>query len=287
MQGLVVVAIFLAAVLSTTSALSLTTRAKSKLSAVELQDFLATASNWPKIVASSNRVSSATDDKTTAGWDPTIPMKKGSSVTEYFGLNLLSVTWTCEVSTKNKLLVRSPDGLAGIADNCSMEFDIQDGEVQLTMGYNPLSPIAWLATPILIVDNWFALNVLLPAAVDPDPLDTFRKLMGALYGVAGLAHLSDLLFGPSSLLLLAGAPPFAELPTLGQAYALLWCAAGPISFWASRSLSGRIADIGLLFYGLVEILGASFTSNPEALMNAIVVQGVVGAAWLYSKSRNT
>ena len=282
--------------LTTTSALSLSTTAKSKVSGSELQEFLATSSNWPKIVASSNRVSSATTSEATLYnkgniWDPTIPMKKGSSITEYFGLNLLSVTWTCELSTKNKLVVRSPDGLAGIANDCSMEFDITDdddsggSEVTLTMGYNPLSPTAYLATPILIIDNWIALNVLLPAAVDPNPLDSFRKLMGSLYGIAGLAHLADLLFGPSTLLLMAGAPPFTELPILGQVYALLWCAAGPISFWASRSFPVRGADFGLAFYGLVEVIGAAFTSNPEVLANALAIQGVVGAAWLYSSKK--
>ncbi len=40
-----------------------------------------------------------------------------------------------------------------------------------------------------------ALNVLLPAATNPTPLDLYRKLMGILYGVAGLAHAVDLWLG--------------------------------------------------------------------------------------------
>jgi hypothetical protein len=263
-------------VISSVTAFELTTTAKSKLSAINLQDFIARPSNWPKIVASSNKVVSR---------DPTIPLRRGASVEEYFGLSLLSVQWTCEESKPGTLLVRAPDGVPGIANDCSMRFDFVDNEVKLTMGYNPLSPLAILATPVLIIDNWVALNVLLPAAVDPAPLDSFRKLMGGLYGGAGVAHLADLLVGPSALLLAAGAPIFADLPPAGQAFALLWCAAGPVSFAASRADDPRIADAGLVFYGLVEVVGAYLTHNSEAFANALGVQGVVLAAWLYSSSK--
>jgi hypothetical protein len=258
--------------------LQVTTTAKSKLSAKDLQDFISRPINWPKIVASSDKVES------TNSYDPTMPMKRGSTVEEYFGLGLLSVTWTCEESKPGAFVVRSPDGVRGIASDCSMRFDFKDDEVKLTMGYSPVSPLAGFATPVLIVDNWIALNVLLPTAVDPNPLDSFRKLMGALYGGAGIAHLADLLAGPSTLLVMAGAPVFAELPPFGQAYALLWCLAGPISFVASRSENPRVADTGLVFYGLVEIIGASLTRNSESFVNAIGVQAVVLAAWFYSKN---
>jgi hypothetical protein len=155
---LVLRCLLLLLILATTTSLTLTTTAKSRLSKADLQEFLATPANWPKIVASSNRV-------TSTDVDTNKPMKAGSSVTEYFGLNLLSVSWTCEVSQPGKLVFRSPQGLAGIANNCLMEFDIGEGEVTLTMGYNPLSIISVLATPVLTIDNWAALHVFLPAAV--------------------------------------------------------------------------------------------------------------------------
>jgi hypothetical protein len=278
-------AILLVLVISsvTVTAFQLTTTAKSKLSAKDLQDFIARPSNWPKIVASSNKVASVDSD-------PTIPLRRGACVEEYFALSLLSVQWTCEISKPGTLVVRAPDGVPGIANDCSMRFDLEDNEVTLTMGYNPLSPLAILAVPVLMVDNWVALNVLLPAAVDTAPLDSFRKLMGGLYGGAGLAHLADLLVGPSTLLVAAGAPIFSNLPPAGQAFALLWCAAGPVSFAASRTADDNplIADAGLVFYGLVEVVGAYLTHNgpSEALANALGVQGVVLAAWLYSSKKN-
>jgi hypothetical protein len=255
--------------------LQLTTTAKSKLSASELQDFCSRPSNWPKIVASSDKVESKDD--------PTMPLKLGSSVEEFFGLGLLSVTWTCEESKPGAFVVRAPDGVTGIANDCSMRFDFEDNQVKLTMGYNPISPLAILATPVLLVDNWIALNVLLPAAVDPNPLDSFRKLMGLLYGAAGFAHLADLAVGPSAILVAAGAPVFAELPPLGEAYALLWCLAGPVSFVASRSEKSQVADNGLIFYGVIEVIGAILTQSSVAFVNSIGVQAVVLAAWFYSK----
>jgi len=172
--------------------------------------------------------------------------------------------------------------------------DDEKYEVRLTMAYNPLSPIALLATPILIVDNWIALNVLLPAAVDPDPLNSFRVLMGQLYGIAGLAHLADLLVGNSSLLVAAGIPVYAELTPFAKAYAWLWCAAGPLSYWATSSVDRRrmgpsslLADGSLAFYGLIEIGGVYLGSGTfEALINAVAVQGIVVAAWIYSSKKN-
>jgi hypothetical protein len=265
------------AFLSTALSLQIVTTAKSKLQQAQLYNFLATPSNWPKIVASSNRVVSKNPT--------TVPLRRGSSVEEYFGLNLLSVKWQCVESKSSTLVVRSPDGIAGIANDCSMRFDIDDERVTLTMGYNPLSPLAILALPVLILDNWVALNILLPANVDPKPLDSFRRLMGILYGGAGIAHLADLLIGPSALLVAAGAPIFSNLPVLGQEYALLWCATGPLAFLlTSRSENNdpRLADFGLVFYGLVEILGTYLIGNSDALVNAVGVQGVVLAAWIYS-----
>jgi hypothetical protein len=267
----------------------LTTKAKSQLSAVELQDFLSRPANWPTIVASSDRVESETADVNA-------PFMPGNSVQEYFGLGLLNVDWICRVNRPGTLVFESPDGVPGIASDCSMTFEIRDKEVELTMGYNPNSPIAILATPVLILDNWVALHVLLPAAVDPAPLDTFRRLMGTLYGIAGVAHAADLGLGDSTLFTSVGIPALADLPLPAQVYAAVWCAVGPLAFWCSRqrrqegvsssSMSSlSLADLGLGLYGLVEVLGAYGSGNMSAFENAAVVQAIVLAAWWYSSQK--
>lgn len=155
------------------------------VSSTSLQDFLARPIHWPEIVASSNRVdvvdNNSSRSKSSRGsrsssdskdWDPSLPLRPGSSVQEYFGLNLLSVDWTCTENKPGRLIVKSPKGLVGIADSCVMDFSIKEATgtisqttVVLTMEYNPLSPVALLATPALVADNWIALNVLLPAAI--------------------------------------------------------------------------------------------------------------------------
>ena len=130
---------------------------------------------------------------------------------------------------------------------------------------------------------------------DLPPIDKFRSLMGNLYGVAGLAHAADCYLGDSQLLVAAGAPPVQELSTAGQGLVALWCAAGPIALAASK-VGGVAADIGLIFYGLVEVAGAAILEGQltnfggaaveiDPLTNAIVVQGVVIASWLYSKNK--
>jgi len=289
--------------------IQLITKANSKLPARQLQDFISRPSNWPQIVASSNRVeSSSSSSSPSIAVD--LPLKKGASVKEYFALNLLSVTWTCQESKPGRLLLESPDGLDKIADKCSMQFDFlpkdnnnssnggrnddKNHEVQLTMTYNPLSPLAVLATPVLVLDNWIALNVLLPAAVDTNPLNSFRNLMGQLYGIAGLAHLADLIVGNSLLFSSAGIPVYNDLLPISKAYALLWCAVGPLSYWATstsqreaQTRPSLIADGSLVLYGLVEVGGVYLGSvMPEALINAIVVQVVVAAAWIYSYKKD-
>ena len=93
-----------------------------------------------------------------------------------------------------------------------------------------------------------------------------------------MAHAADCLAGPSALLTAAGAPPFQELVPPAQALALSWCLAGPVAYVASRR-GGHAADAGLVAYGVVEVLGAAFT---DALPNALAVQGVVAASWIYS-----
>ena len=127
------------------------------------------------------------------------------------------------------------------------------------------------------------------------PIDKFRFLMGNLYGVAGLAHAADCYFGDSQLLAAAGSPPVQDLPMAGQSLVALWCAAGPIAFGASR-VGGVAADIGLLFYGAVEVAGAAILESElsnlggaaaeiDPLTNSVAVQGIVLASWLYSKNK--
>lgn len=268
-----------------TTAIQLSTKARNRLTAVQLQDFLARPIHWPRIVASSDSVSS--NDQ-----DPNLPLRPGESVFENFGLGLLSVKWTCTQSKPgSRLVMESTEGLPGIARDCSMRFDIRDDQVRLTMGYTPVSPLAILTTPVLIVDNWIALNVLLPAAVDPSPLDSFRKLMGSLYGLAGILHAVDLYLGDSLLFTATGIPVYTDLPVQGQALAALWCAVGPLSWWLSRQKSALVGDLGLILYGSVESLGAFLSGNGAASGNAIAVQAIVAAAWIYSyqeqRSRTT
>lgn len=131
---------------------------------------------------------------------------------------------------------------------------------------------------------------------EAQPIDKFRNLMGSLYGVAGLAHAADCYLGPSTLLVASGSPPYPDLPAEGQALVALWCAAGPIALVASR-LGALAADAGLLFYGAVEVFGAAQISTSlatsggggsvdvDALMNAVLVQGIVFASWLYSQAK--
>ena len=70
----------------------------------------------------------------------------------------------------------------------------------------------------------------------------------------------------------------------------MWCLVGPLAFIKSR-IGGSIADLGLIIYGLVEIAGAGAirigygAGELDPLVNAIVVQGIVGLSWLYSSSK--
>mmetsp|Transcript_41293 Transcript_41293/g.99478 ORF Transcript_41293/g.99478 Transcript_41293/m.99478 type:complete len:190 (-) Transcript_41293:352-921(-) len=150
--------------------IELRTSAKTnQMTATELQDYLSRPIHWPEIVASSNSVGSLENDD----YNENDPLQVGNQVKEFFGLNLLSVTWTCTKNEPGKLVVKAPEGLPSIAKECSMKFDItdvsEDGEatakVVLTMGYDPVSPIALFATPVLVLDNWMALKVLLPWAI--------------------------------------------------------------------------------------------------------------------------
>ena len=143
------------------------------VSSLKAHAFLSTPSNWPKIVASSYSVQpvqgssySRTDSS----------MAVGDEVDEVFGLPPLlplSVRWTCERSNSNTgdLAFYSPDGLPNVARDCRMIFAIRDDDdmesrdgciVDFTMEYQPVSPLATLAMPILEVDNNLAIKGLLP-----------------------------------------------------------------------------------------------------------------------------
>ena len=231
-------------------------------------------------------------------------LEVGDTVLEYFALNQFVVEWTCTESEPGRLVVVSKDGVGGIATDCAMEFGFDDngpngGSVALTMEYTPKSPLAVLATPALVVDNWLALNVLLPAAVDATPLESFRALMGVLYGFAGAAHFLDLVAGGSQLFTgVIGIPSFWDLELPGRLCALLWCAAGPVAYALSRipepdSEAGSgpsPADAGLVAYGAVEVLGAVLASGIDGaaagtVANSVGVQAVVLAAWVYSRQK--
>lgn len=117
-------------------------------------------------------------------------------------------------------------------------------------------------------------------------LNKYRSLMGNLYGVAGVAHAADSFFGPSALITASGSPPFFELPLIGKGLVALWCLAGPLAFVLAR-VGNRAADIGLILYGLIEVIGAYFLPNDSAFANAIAVQFVVFVAWQYSRLRGS
>ena len=165
---------------SVATALTLTTRSRiPNATPQELQQFLATPANWPRIVLSSVGVEGAA----TAA-----PLRPGAEVDELFGLPPilpLRVKSRCEDASSNTLDVRSSDGLAGVATDCRMDFAIEaDGDasvVNLAMSYEPASPLALLAAPVLIVDNWLALNVLLPRAFSGSPLVRQRDVPGLTF----------------------------------------------------------------------------------------------------------
>lgn len=139
----------------------------------DLHNFLATPSNWPRIVLSSHSVKRPSF----AANNVDVPLKVGEFVEEVFGLPPLlplSVVWECVTSDvpSGSLEFYSEDGVAGLADRCTMKFDIrEDGNgcsVDLTMEFEARSPIVPLGIPLLSVDNGLALNVLLPRAIRED-----------------------------------------------------------------------------------------------------------------------
>lgn len=250
--------------------------------ATTVHDFLATPVHWPMIVLSSWAVEG----------DSSAYLIKGRKVREVFGLPPLlplTVDWTCIESQRGQRLeLISPEGVTGIATDCRMLFEYSSGErmaIQLTFEYEPRNVLGYLAIPILYADNAIALHILLPNAMRSEPpsqLAEFRRLMGILYGIAGVAHLWDCLFGGSQLLTSTGMPVYYDLPILGQIYVCLWCGAGPFAYLSSV-YGKRVADMGLLAYGAIEVVGVVLAgANPSP---ALLVQAMVGLAWLYSSQQ--
>ena len=115
------------------SGIVLTTRSRvPSVRASELQSFLATSENWPRIVASSVAVESPNDGGGGgAAAAASSPMQPGETVDEIFGLPPvlpLRVSWTCVANDAalGLLDVISKAGLEGVAKECRMRFLVAD-----------------------------------------------------------------------------------------------------------------------------------------------------------------
>ena len=156
--------------LARSHAIILTTQSTIRgMSTREIQNFLATPTNWPFIVASSHSVEPITLSSPRNPVDK--PLAVGEQVREIFGLPPilpLSVEWTCRRNDENGLEFDAPEGLASVAKNCSMRFKFrsegnEETEVTLSISFDPVSPLAIAAIPFLTLDNELALKVLLPS----------------------------------------------------------------------------------------------------------------------------
>ncbi|GFH55980.1 hypothetical protein CTEN210_12456 [Chaetoceros tenuissimus] len=155
------------------AAFTLTTTSRVQgISQTDLYDFIATPTNWPKIVASSNSVKKPTDQINPVDQ----PLNIGDEVEEIFGLPPLlplSVKWKCVSKDRDEsLLFYSQDGVPYFAKDCWMKFYFDSNEekddsveVKLVMEFDTLNPLVMAATPILNADNNLALKVLLPLAL--------------------------------------------------------------------------------------------------------------------------
>lgn len=154
------------------AAFTLTTTSRVRgITQTDLYDFIATPTNWPKIVASSHSVKKPTNQVNPVDQ----PLNIGDEVEEIFGLPPLlplSVKWKCVSKDRDEsLLFYSQDGVPYFAKDCWMKFyfdsnENDDGvEVKLVMEFDILNPLVMAATPILNADNNLALKVLLPLAL--------------------------------------------------------------------------------------------------------------------------
>ena len=124
-------------------------------------------------------------------------------------------------------------------------------------------------------------------------LDKFRNVMCYAYTGAGLSHVFDLA-GDSKLLELAGAPHFQDLPLKGKVLASIWCLTGPLCFVArpQKEISRSITDASIAFYGIYEVAMSilsykSFDTAPTAIINAVLVQIIVGYCFFTIKKKDT
>jgi len=167
------------------AALTLRTSASLPYPPGAVHRFLATPANWPRFVLSSHSVRTAA---------PSAPLAAGGAVEEIFGLPPLlplRVRWECVESDEQRgaLLLRSADGLSGVATQCEMDFSLRaDGTgcaVRLSMSYAPTTALAWLAAPLLALDNALALKVLLRAAMAEDERAGEGRRGAAMDPIAG------------------------------------------------------------------------------------------------------
>jgi len=172
--------------------LTLSSRVTLPTTQCDVHDFLATPTNWPKIVLSSWSVE---------GEALNAPVDCGVNIEEVFGappVLPLRVKWTCTETDRDsgRLIFDSTEGLDGVARDCRMAFSLADSadggtDVVLQMSFEPTSPLAIAAVPLLALDNAIALKVLLPRAISPHgagrsmdpiagPLVAAARAMGAL-----------------------------------------------------------------------------------------------------------
>ena len=167
-----IILILLYTLLQYINAFQLTSSSKiSNINTKQLQDFLATPTNWPDIVLSSHSVKCPSTKNNRVD----VPLQVGDYVEEVFGLPPLlplSVIWQCVESRDGYLEFYSENGVPNLANECKMIFNIrqlQDRDdsiiVDLTMEFKPMNPVIPLAIPLLSLDNNLALNVLLPVAI--------------------------------------------------------------------------------------------------------------------------
>lgn len=165
-----------------TAAVSLTTTsALPGIAPSRAIEYVATPQHWPDLVLSSWSVRGDGVDR---------PFSPGQSVDEIFGLPPilpLEVKWTCSAADETSLTFDAPDGLAGVASDCQMAFSAaSDGAggstLTLVMSYEPLSPLATLAQPVLAIDNAIALKLALPSKLTP--LGSADPIAGPLVALA-------------------------------------------------------------------------------------------------------
>jgi len=135
-----------------------------------MQRFLATPKHWPSIVLSSHSV------EPVGNCDVNRPLQLGEKVDEIFGLPPilpLKVQWKCVVNDESTgdIVFESANGLRNVAKSCRMTFKCSDAsepgdsKVEFQMEFDPITPLAYLATPLLSLDNDLAVKILLPFSV--------------------------------------------------------------------------------------------------------------------------